>query len=69
MRYLDADTIADARNAWGCGVPLDKIAGHVGITVSELRAALKLPPLKREPMKAANSEFDLWSVDRLDGVL
>ncbi len=66
MRYLDADTIADARNAWGCGVPLDRIAGHLQVTVAELRHILNLPPLKRSDPEAG---CDLWQMDRLDGVL
>ena len=64
MRYLDGDTLADARNAWGCGVPLAKIAGHLGVSVQELRAAMGLPeqvPVVTEP--------DLWAVDRLHGQL
>ncbi len=48
MKYLDADTIADARNAYGMQVPIGNIAGHLGITVAELRAALGLPQWKAE---------------------
>ncbi len=66
MRYLDADTIADARNAWGCGVSLDRLAGHLGITVAELRAVLGLPALTPIP---TTDEPDLWRSDELNGVL
>lgn len=69
MRYVDADTIADARNAYGMQVPLGTIAGHLGVTVAELRAALELPQWKAEPVKTQANEFDLWLTDRLDGVL
>lgn len=46
MKYLDADTIADARNALGCQVPIGNIAGHLGITVAELRQVLGLPAIR-----------------------
>ena len=63
MRYIDADTIADARNAWGCGVPLDKIAGHLRISAAELRAVLQLPSLK------ATDEAVLWRTHEIDDVI
>ena len=43
MRYISADEIAEAFEAYRNGIPLDKIAGHLGITVSELRSVLGLP--------------------------
>jgi hypothetical protein len=64
MRYLDADQIADARNARGCGVPLDRIAGHLGVTVAELRAALGMPGLKPVPV---DDEPDLFRDSELEG--
>ena len=66
MRYIDADTIADARNAWGCGVPLDKIAGHLRISVAELRAALGMPGLTPVP---TTDEPDLWRTHELESQL
>ena len=70
MRYLDQATIDDAKNARGCGITLDRIAGHLGITVAELRHALELPPLQHQPVAAAADEaLDLWSIDRLDSIL
>lgn len=58
-RYLSGDEIADAKNARGFGVSWDRIAGHFGISVAELRAACGEPAWKPEP---ANSEpvSDLW---------
>ena len=70
MRYLDADTIADARNALGCQVPIERIAAHLGVTVDELRQALGMPQWKAEPAKSDRQlSLDLWACDRLDGVL
>lgn len=43
MRDLDSDTIADARNALGCRVPIERVAGHFSVTVTELRQALGMP--------------------------
>ena len=57
MRYLSADEIAEAFEAYRSGIPLDRIAGHLGITVSELRDVLGLPALKRSDPK---SGCDLW---------
>ena len=68
-KYIDQSTIDDARNAYGFGVPLDKIAGHIGITVGELRTALGMPGLKREPSPVQETEFDLWRADELKEVL
>ena len=58
MRYLDADQIADARNAVGFGVPLARIAGHMNVSVEQLRQALGMPPaLKPVPL---DDEPDLF---------
>ena len=67
MRYLDADTIADAKNAYGCQVPLDNIAGHLQVSVAELRHVLNLPPLVEA--KTVNVECDLWRVVEAEGQL
>ena len=64
MRYIDQSTIDEAREAYRNHIPLDVIAGHLGIRVGELRQALGLSVLRDEPQP----ESDLWSVDRLDGV-
>jgi len=46
MRYLSADEIAEAFEAYRNGIALDHIAGYLRITVAELRSVLGLPPLK-----------------------
>jgi len=67
-RYLDGDTIADAKNAYGCGIPLTVISGHLGCTVDELRRALDLRQWRSEPIQ--QPEPDLFSgLDRLESQL
>lgn len=70
-RYLSGDEIADARNARGFGVSWERIAGHMGVSVSELQAALGEPQWKSEPAIRGDKEtgVDLWSMDRLADVL
>ena len=43
MRYLSADEIAEAFEAYRQGIALDRIAGHLRITIGELRLVLGLP--------------------------
>lgn len=62
-KYLDADQILDARNAWAMGVSLPKLAGLLGVTLQELRAALNIP--EPQPAAAADDDCDLWAADRL----
>jgi len=45
MRYISADEIAEAFEAYRNGITLDHIAGHLRITVAELRLVLGLPAL------------------------
>ena len=66
-RYWSADDIAGIKNARGFMVPWWKIAAHYGASVEDVQAAVG--EAKSTPVQAATSEFDLWSVDRLDGVL
>lgn len=69
-RYFSADEIADIKNARGCMVPWPKLAAHFGVSVEDLQVAVGEPAWKAEPaMAAAEGKFDLWSLDRLDGVL
>lgn len=66
--YIDGDTIQDARNAHGMGVPLQKIAGHLGVSEPELRQALGIPLPAPQPVNDAG--MDLFAaVDRLDAIL
>ena len=67
MRYLSSDEIADAKNARGCGVPLDRIGGHLNVSVGELRHALGMEPLRLGPVAAES--VNLWAVDQAHGVL
>lgn len=66
-RYISGDELTDARNAYGMGVPLEKIAGHLGVSESELRQALGIPD--PEPKPAADGCDLFAAVERLDAVL
>lgn len=68
MRYIDADKCDAAMEAHRNNISHDVIAGHLGITIDELRVVLGLPQWKAEPAKSDES-FDLWAADRLDAVL
>jgi hypothetical protein len=63
--YLDADTLADIANAYGCGIPLERLAAQVGTDEQTLRRRLGLPQWKQLPEQ---QELDLWAVDRLQDV-
>lgn len=67
MRYLSGDEIEDARNARGCGVPLERIARHLRISVDEFRQSLGLPTLR--PIPEVEPRIDLWKVEQLNAVL
>jgi hypothetical protein len=66
LRYLDQSTVDEAREAYRHHIPLDGIAGHLGITVAELRRVLELPAL--QPAQQPG-ELDLWAADKLQEVL
>ena len=67
MRYLDQSTVDEAKEAYRHKIPLDRIAGHLGITVAELRRVLELPAL--QPAQQKSTEVDLWAADKLQEVL
>lgn len=51
MPRLTPDQLADVRNAWGFGVPLETLAPQVGLSVDELRIELGQPawrPVQRD---------------------
>lgn len=51
MSRLTAEQVADVRNAWGFGVPLETLAPQVNLSVDELRIALGQPawqPVQRD---------------------
>lgn len=66
MRYLDQSTRDEAKEAHRNGIPLDRIAGYLGISVAELRAVLGLPSLRPVPV---SDEPDLWRVPELEGLI
>ena len=65
-QYIDADTLDEIRNAYGCGIPLERLAAQVGVSEDDLRRLLGLPQWKTLPQQ---TELDLWAVDRLHDVL
>ena len=70
MRYISADEIAEAFEAYRNGITLDHIAGHLRITVAELRHVLNLPALQREtPRSDPEAGCDLWRVGEAEGQL
>ena len=56
---LSGEDIADAKNGRGFNIPWPKLAGHYGLTVAELQAAMGEPQWKPEPA-AADNGTDLW---------
>jgi hypothetical protein len=47
--YIDADTLQDIANAYGCGIPLETLAAQLGIAEDALRRLLGLPRWQPEP--------------------
>lgn len=69
-RYFSADEIADIKNARGFNVPWERIAGHYGVPIDEVQAAVGEPQWKAEPAKSdAEPVCDLWAADSLNAVL
>ena len=48
-QYIDQDTLDEIRNAFGCGVPTEKLAAQLNIAEDALRRLLGLPAWKPEP--------------------
>jgi hypothetical protein len=69
MRYLDQSTRDEAKEAYRNHIPLDRIAGHLAITVAELRRVLELPALQPVPTDDQDQDFDLWAFDDSKEVL
>lgn len=64
-RQLTADEKADIRNARGFQVPWPRLAEHFGMRAEELqRQMLEQPQWKTPP-----AELDLFSEEKLEGVL
>lgn len=62
---LSGDDIEDIKNARGCGIPDDRIAGHHGITVDQMLQAIGQPAKTTPAADVAADSCDLWAVDRL----
>ena len=60
---------AECREAMRQGRTLDDLAGRLHVDTEYLGRLLQLPTVKPVQVQADASEFDLWSVDRLDEVL
>ena len=69
MRYLDSDTLAEARNALRAGVPLTDLAGRLDVQPADLRWALGLPAVEDADGTAPDSALDLWAEDRSNAAL
>ncbi len=69
MRYLDQDTLDLCHQALRDGRTLDDLAGRLHFDTEYLGRILQLPTVRPAASKNAESEFDLWAVDRLDGQL
>ena len=47
--YIDQDTLDEIRNAYGCGIPLERLAAQLGIAEEALRRLMGLPEWQPEP--------------------
>ncbi|MGB4709970.1 MAG: hypothetical protein WBH28_15995 [Fuerstiella sp.] len=47
--YIDQDTLDEIRNAYGCGIPLERLAAQLNIAEEALRRLLRLPQWQPEP--------------------
>ena len=68
-KYLDGSTLDGCIEAMRQGRALDDRADRVNVDTEYVGRLLQLPTVKPVQVQANASEFDLWSVDRLDGVL
>lgn len=70
MRYIDSDTLAEARNALRQGVRLELLASRLQLRPDELSRLLGLPVGGSSPAADDAGEMDLWAgCERLDGIL
>jgi len=68
LPYIDQDTRDEIQRADNAGTHRDIIAGKLGITLDELCQLMGWPQWKEVPA-ATGEDFDLFAVERLDGVL
>ena len=59
--YIDGDTLQDIANAYGCGVPLDRLAAQVSTDEDDLRRRLGLPEWQRLPERGDQPQRDAVS--------
>jgi hypothetical protein len=69
LPYVPADIIDEAKDRRRQGESIASLAVKIGISPEDLGALLGEPAWKPVPPDDANQEFDLFAVDRLDGVL
>mgnify|MGYP000532151578 CR=1 FL=1 len=67
--YIDQSTLDEYRKALRQGRTLEFRAGQLRIDADQLATLPGLPQWKTVPPVDAEPTFDLWSCDRLDGVL
>ena len=68
MRYIDADTIREAREFLRNGGDKERAAAYLGCKPEDLPKLLDLP--KQKPVRGdVETGVDLWAVDRLEGQL
>lgn len=69
QKYLDGSTLDECIEALRQGRTLEDLAGRLHVDTEYLGRLLQLPTAKPVQVQADASEFDLWSVHRLDEVL
>ena len=65
--YIDADRLGEASQAVRDGIPTDRVAGRLGVTVDVLQQLLGMPQWRADP--SSDESVDLWAADRLREVL
>ena len=66
-KHFDGSTLDECIETSRAGPTLDDQAGRQHVDTEYIGRLLQLPTAK--PVTSDSTEFDLWSVDRLDGVL
>lgn len=69
LPYIDAGTLDEAHEALRQGKKLEALAGILRCDPDHLARLLNLPQVKPATSSNAESEFDLWAVDKLQAQL
>ena len=69
MKYLDQQIVDEAHDASRAGVTLDVIAGHLQISVGELRQVMNLPKLQPTEHTVQEPTTNFWTADKQNEVL